>query len=292
MGLNRDLLGKEYASQVYAVTAEAIVAYARAYNEDNSHFLETDTPGGISAPPMFGVVTSWLSIIMVLTDGDLGADVLRLLHSEQDMRFFRPIVPGDIITSVAKITDIEEQRGGELIAIEAACKNQYQEAVQQLTFTAFIRGQGRRQRAAASTNGIAKEEPLFRVSQRIDPDQTFRYAEASGDRNPIHIDENVAKMAGLPGIVVHGLCTMAFASKVIIDHLCGHDPCRLKRLTAQFTRPVFPGQTITTAAWPGGGNGAYMYETVNPSGKAVITSGLAEVAEVAEIATATNDRND
>ena len=47
---------------------------------------------------------------------------------------------------------------------------------------------------------------MLRVSQDIDPDQTFRYAEASGNRNPIHVDENVAKMAGPPGIVVHGLC--------------------------------------------------------------------------------------
>jgi acyl dehydratase len=122
---------------------------------------------------------------------------------------------------------------------------------------------------------------MLTVEQTIDRDQTFRYAEASGDRNPIHVDENVAKMAGLPGIVVHGLCTMAFASKVMIDGLCGGDPVRLKRLRVQFSRPVFPGQSITTRVWAGGeraGRRAYAFETYNPEGMAVIRGGIAEIA--------------
>ena len=56
-------------------------------------------------------------------------------------------------------------------------------------------------------------------------------------------------MAGLPGIIVHGLCTMAFTSKVAIDKLCSGDPTRLKRLRVRFSRPVLPGQTITTKFW-------------------------------------------
>jgi acyl dehydratase len=151
-----------------------------------------------------------------------------------------------------------------------------------MVFTAFIRGRGTRERKRARpTEAIPAEEPLLRVRQKVDEDQTFRYASASGDHNPIHVDENVAKMAGLPGIIVHGLCTMAFASKVVIDHLCDRDPHRLRRLRARFARPVFPGQEITTAVWllsDHGGVKNYRYETYNPEGKEVIREGLAEIA--------------
>ncbi len=82
MGLNRNLIGKQYPPQDYGVTAEATMKYARAYNEDNPWFFDTTRPGGIIAPPMFGVVMSWLPIIMVMSDNDLGADLLRLLHGE------------------------------------------------------------------------------------------------------------------------------------------------------------------------------------------------------------------
>ena len=76
MGLNRGFLGKQYAPQDYGVTAEAMMRYARAYNDDNPWFVDTSRSGGIIAPPMFGVVTGWLSIMMVMTDNDLGVDVL------------------------------------------------------------------------------------------------------------------------------------------------------------------------------------------------------------------------
>ncbi|MGH7960733.1 MAG: MaoC/PaaZ C-terminal domain-containing protein, partial [Candidatus Binatia bacterium] len=236
------------------------------------------------APPMFGVVMSWLSVMTVVTDGDLRVDLLRLLHSEQDMYFYRSVVPGDIVTSVAKIAAIEEMSRGESLTVEIHCTNQRDEPVQRILFTVFIRGKnGREKRGERSAKESQPSgEPLLRVRQTIDADQTYRYAQASSDYNPIHVDENVAKMAGLPGIIVHGLCTMAFTSKVVIDHLCNHDPGRLKRLRARFSRPVLPGQEITTAVWQkpdSGGLQVYGYETFGPEGKAVIKEGIAEVAE-------------
>lgn len=286
MSLNRDLIGKPYPPQDYGVTAEATTNYARAYNEDNPWFFDIDRPDGIIAPPMFGVVMSWLSVMTIMTDSDLRVDLLRLLHSEQDMYFYRPIVPGDIITSTAKIATIEEKSNGESLTVEIHCANQRDEAVQRILFTTLIRGKNNRNKRS---EGSAEEplplgEPLLRVCQTIDVDQTYRYAQASGDYNPIHVDENIAKMAGLPGIIVHGLCTMAFTSKVIIDHLCDHDPRRLRRLRARFSRPVLPGQEITTTVWQKpdcGGLQVYAYETFGPGGKAVIKEGVAEVAETA-----------
>jgi acyl dehydratase len=282
MSLNRDLIGKQYPPQDYGVTAEATMKYTRAYNEDNPWFLDTTRPGGIIAPPMFGVVMGWLPIMMAMTDNDLGVDLLRLLHGEQDMYFYQPVAPGDIVTSTAKILSIEEKATGESLVLEVLCTHQQGEPVQRLLFTAFIRSRGKREkRDGDSVEEPSLGEPILRVSQTIDADQTYRYAQASGDHNPIHVDENVAKIAGLPGIIVHGLCTMAFASKVMIDYLCDRDPRRLKRLRARFSRPVFPGQTITTAIWPRPDRGefrVYAYETDNPEGKAVTKDGIVEVA--------------
>ena len=146
-------------------------------------------------------------------------------------------------------------------------------------FNAFIRGGGR----GGSDARVAEPEhgePIATVAQQIDKDQTYRYKEASGDFNPIHVDENFAKMAGLPGIIVHGLCTMAFTSKVMIDKFCGGDPGKLKRLRVRFTRPVLPGQVITTKVWPGSDHDQRKileFETFNSDGRAVIKGGLAEV---------------
>lgn len=281
MGLNRTLVGKQYLPQDYGVTEEALLRYARAYNEDNPWFLDGNRPEGIVAPPMFGVVMGWLPIMLVMTDTELGADLLRLLHGEQDMYFYRTVSPGEIITSTAKILAIEEKATGESVVVEVLSATQKNELVQRMLFTAFIRGRGKREkRAEEPSDAPPTGEPLLRVAQTIDADQTYRYAQASGDLNPIHTDESTAKLAGLPGIIVHGLCTMAFTSKVMIDHLCHGDPRRVKRLRVRFSRPVFPGQTITTAIWQRSDCDnvkVYSYETTNPEGRAVITDGIAEV---------------
>ena len=69
---------------------------------------------------------------------------------------------------------------------------------------------------------------------RVTPDRyvTYRYAGASGDFNPIHIDEEFAKQVGLPGRILHGLWTMAQVARAQTEAAGG--PERLKRLSVQF----------------------------------------------------------
>jgi acyl dehydratase len=290
MALNQACLGKIYPPISTEVTLDALQKYARACNDDNPRYFDADAAGGIFAPPMFAVVVTWLPVITALTDAELHADLLRLLHVAQDIEFIAPIRPGDAIASIGKIASIETHQNGETMALEVDARNPLGEPVARIVFTVFIRG---RRAKAAPDEAVAQEansdaagdgvrgEPLVTVAQTIDPDQTVRYAEASGDLNPIHVDENVAKLAGLPGIIVHGLCTMAFSARVMVERLCGGDPIRLKRLAVRFSRPVFPGDTITTRAWPAGdrnGRRIFSYETSNSDGLAVMRAGIAEIA--------------
>lgn len=69
---------------------------------------------------------------------------------------------------------------------------------------------------------------------RVTPDRyvTVRYAGASGDFNPIHIDEDFARQVGLPGRILHGLWTMAQVARAHTEALGGPD--RLERLAVQF----------------------------------------------------------
>jgi acyl dehydratase len=282
MPLNKACVGKEYPPVTTEVTLEALQKYARAYNDDNPAYFDASRAGGIIAPPMFGVTVTWQSVLAAVGDPEVKADLLRLVHGEQDMEFLGVIRPGDRITSTSRIASIETKSSGETMVIELAARNQRGEPVQRTLFGVFIRGRGGGTSAAEPAAPQPEHgAPICEVAQTIDKDQTFRYADASGDRNPIHTDETVARMAGLPGIIVHGLCTMAFTSKVVIDRLCGGDPARLRRLRVRFSRPVLPGQTIVTRVWRGGesnGRKVFEYETFNPEGHPVIKGGIAEVA--------------
>ena len=83
---------------------------------------------------------------------------------------------------------------------------------------------------------------------KVTPDAglTRRYAEASGDPNPIHTDEEFAKNVGLPGCILHGLYSMAQVARANTA-AAGGDPRKLKRLSVQFRGMGFPEREITVS---------------------------------------------
>jgi acyl dehydratase len=84
---------------------------------------------------------------------------------------------------------------------------------------------------------------------RVTPDAglTKRYAEASGDPNPIHIDPEFAKSVGLPGVILHGLYSMAQVARAHTE-AAGGDPRSLKRLSVQFRGMGFPEREIVVTS--------------------------------------------
>jgi acyl dehydratase len=84
---------------------------------------------------------------------------------------------------------------------------------------------------------------------KVTPDAglTKRYAEASGDPNPIHFDADFAEKVGLPGVILHGLWSMAQVARAHTD-AAGGDPRALKRLKVQFRGMGFPEQEVVVTS--------------------------------------------
>ena len=114
---------------------------------------------------------------------------------------------------------------------------------------------------------------------KITPDKylTVRYAGASGDFNPIHIDEEFAKMVGLPGRILHGLWTMAQVARAQTE--AGGGPEHLKRLTVQFRGMGVPEQEVTVSGTVREvADGHVLIDTVaEQAGKQIIRNAEAEL---------------
>ncbi len=82
------------------------------------------------------------------------------------------------------------------------------------------------------------------VQRECDRFRPIYYAAASGDFNPIHIDKEMAQMSGLPGNILHGMCTMAWAVEAAVDAL-GGDPGSLARVKVRFSKPVKIDDQVT-----------------------------------------------
>jgi acyl dehydratase len=207
----------------------------------------------------------------------------RVLHGEQDFRFHRPIRPGDALVSRGKMTGFEGLPNGTRCCTYLETRDEGGELVVEQYVTSFIRGfdDGRRIGELSPAHKLDESarttEPVTEFVQHVDSDQTFRYSPASGDPMPIHLDEQVARDAGLPGIIAHGFCMLAFASWGIVQELGGGDASRLKRLAVRFSKPVLPGQDIHTRVWRTGAGG-YGFETTADDAL-VLRDGLAEIVE-------------
>ncbi len=92
-------------------------------------------------------------------------------------------------------------------------------------------------------DGVNQGQTLPSLTKHVTVEQIRQYAEASGDRNPIHLDESFARSAGLPGVIAHGMLTMAFANQMVTDWL--GDRSLLKSLQGRFAGMVLPGDEVT-----------------------------------------------
>ena len=117
------------------------------------------------------------------------------------------------------------------------------------------------------------------IELRVTPDPylTVRYAGASGDFNPIHIDEEFARRVGLPGRILHGLWTMAQVARAHTDAAGG--PERLKRLSVQFRGMGVMGEEIVVSGTVREVEGgvAIVESQAEQSGHRVIRNGLAAI---------------
>jgi acyl dehydratase len=114
---------------------------------------------------------------------------------------------------------------------------------------------------------------------KVTPDKYLphRYAGASGDYNPIHVDPEFAKQVGLPGNILHGLYTMAQVARASGE--AAGDSTKLKRLSVQFRGMGFPEQEITvTGTVVEERDGRAVIETVaEQNGNQIIRNARAEV---------------
>lgn len=115
--------------------------------------------------------------------------------------------------------------------------------------------------------GLDLPERVFRVTR----DDLIAYAAASGDQNPIHQDEAVALAVGLPGVIAHGMYTLALAARYVEEWAA---PRTIAAIGAKFTKPVVvPPEgvdVVATGVFEGGGRGEVVTVTITCDGVSVL----------------------
>lgn len=278
-------LGAGHGPRTTTVDAGRARAYAAATNDDNPAYRS-----GRLAPPVFGAVPTWDSLTAAVLDVVPPDALPWLVHLQQDMWFHRPLEAGATLVTEAQVSAVRVRRPGARVTVRMASRGTDGAPVLEQYATMFVRGMANGESGGSpppdhTLPASARKAQVAERTTWVDADQTFRYRAASGDDNPIHLDAEVARSVGLPGIVVHGLCTMALCSQAVVGELGGGDPAVLRRLAVRFSRPLLPGSTLTTRLYDlgdagadgmGDGRRAYGFEASSDGG-IVVKDGRAEI---------------
>lgn len=270
-------IGKRYDGGYQFADPNHALAYAHATSDTSPAYHGADP----ICPPMFHVRLMHGVIFQIATDPELGLDLLRLVHGEHDATFHKVIRPWDLVHTRAELLSVEEKSSGLLVKSGLYGFVDGQLAVS-CTTVYFIRGTEPKAppkpagaSGAAPALKAAPPTPDHSLSLALAADQSLQYAAASLDDNPIHTDPATAAAAGLPGVILQGLCTMAMSGAAVTRALADNDARRVQRIAVRFARPVLNAQALTVQCWSS--DAGCNFTTLNEAGQPVLSHALFEV---------------
>lgn len=224
-------------------------------NEDELPFVYEgmNDPNYLKPVPTMATVIQWGGGAL----RESGINYLMVVHGEQRVTLHRPLPSAATIIGDERVIGAFDKGAGKgaVIVTEKSIRlKDTNEPLCTLVSSTFARGDGGfggPSTGAPEPHPIPERKPDATYEASILDDQAFIYA-LSGDRNPLHRDPKIAKAAGFPKPIIHGLCTYGTTCRAIITNVLGHDAAKIVGYDVRFSSPVFPGETVLVDVWKDG----------------------------------------
>jgi acyl dehydratase len=213
---------------------------------------------------------------------DTGIDWIKAVAGEYDLTLHRTLEPHGTIRNRMRVLDVVDKGPGKgaLIYAERILENTADNArvatIVQTTFCRADGGFGGPPREQRPVHAVPERAPDLVCDLPTRPEAALVYR-LSADRNPLHAEPAIARAAGFPRPILHGLATFGVAGHALLKSLCGYGPARLAAIKGRFSAPVFPGETIRTEMWDDGGGVVSFRARVLERDVVALNNGRAEI---------------
>ncbi|XP_003706333.1 peroxisomal multifunctional enzyme type 2 isoform X1 [Megachile rotundata] len=211
-------------------------------------------------------------------------DPTKILHGEQYIEVYKQLPTEATVETHFKVVDILDKDKGAVIVIRhETFDTATGDKLAMGQMAAYIIGAGGFQGKRTSSESIPVINPPNRkpdtsVTQQTSYDQAALYR-LSGDANPLHIDTNIAAMAGYKRPILHGLCSLGFSVRHVLQTYADGDPSLFKSVKVRFAKPVYPGQALRTDMWQEG-NRIHFQTYTAENNVPVLTGGYVDLKDI------------
>ena len=275
MSLNLDVIGKRYEGTPFTYNEDNVILYALGIGAgvDELGFVYEKN---LNVYPSFAVPME--DVILPMYE-DVGI-TLTPIHGEQKIIVHKPFPASGTICSSLVIESIYDKGDmGAVLNFISEINDESSQVLAECQFAIVDRNAGNfggdRGPKAEKFSPPEGKAPDFHVAYATSVNQAALYR-LTGDKNPLHIDPEIARKWGFDRPILHGMCTCGFAVRAILHSLCGSDPKRFKSFAVRFMNVVFPGDTLITEGWKVE-QGKYIIQVTTQEGKVVLGNSVAEV---------------
>jgi len=249
MVLDPKAVGFETPAIVLEHRWQDVVLYALGVGAKVREFDFLYEKRGPRVLPTYAVVPAFHAIRPMLER--TGGDLLGVVHGGQAIRLHRPFAAEGKLETVGKVAGIYDLKRLATAVITTETRDGAGELVCETEWSIiFMLDGGFGGEPPPKTERVRPpdREPDFVVEETTVPEQALLYR-LNGDLNPLHADPAVSDQVGFGRPILHGLCTYGFVGRAVLWACCDGDPARLRSLSGQFRKPVFPGDTLVTQGW-------------------------------------------
>ncbi len=253
MKINPGLVGTPLKNYQTKITWRETTNYAAAIEDNNPKYFDDSQEDPIVAHPMFAVSVTWPVLSRLeefIESKDFPKEVLMTqVHYTEHLILHRLIRPGDELSLTGTLKAFLPHRAGThtIICLEAKDKNGTPVFTEYIG--AMLRGVtceegGKAGQVPFIPENNKEAEVLWTSAIHIDPLRPYVYDGCSNIEFPIHTSPKFAKAVGLPGIILQGTATLAYAIRELVNIEADKDPARISEIACRFTGMVRPGTDI------------------------------------------------
>lgn len=286
MALHTQMVGQVGKAVTDRIEDRWTMNYAASVNDENPAYYANEDGATVPVHPTYVSHLEWDAIgevhekLLQLTDDDR----LRGVHSYNHTTINGTFADGDELTCIATVVGVEQRHSGGRMTIKTETTCSDRPIATSYTSTVY-RGVAVEGDDVVPTIPKLEDAQLTGEPTRVDEIEfgtlsPYHFSECARDYGAIHTDRHEAQKAGLPGLIMHGTGTIAYALSNITNHEAGGDPTRVVGFEAKLAGMIPCPSTTRLSVYADGDNTRLIrFELFNEDGAKAISAGVVRLAD-------------